>query len=152
MSKALYMETTKIDPQRTAGEVISELVRAGATSVKTDYASGAVSGLQWVMSVRGANILFDMPVRTEPVFALLNGRRKFNPAINAAQDRQQAARVAWRQLLRWVQAQNAMIETGMVEPAEVYLPYMLNHGTGLTLYQHLCESKFKMLAAPEPMP
>lgn len=139
MKKHLYMGTTKIDPQKTAGEIISELVKAGATSVNTDYKNGKICGPRWVMRVSGSDILFDMPVRIEPVFKAMGGR-----------DRDQAERVAWRQLLRWVQAQNAMIETKMVEPAEVYLAYVVtNSGTGQTLFQRMSESQFKMLPAPD---
>jgi hypothetical protein len=77
-----------------------------------------------------------MPVRVEPILKILGNR-------------EQAERVAWRQLLRWVQAQNAMIETGMVQAVEVYLPYMVIHASGQTLFQRMNDSQFKMLPAPE---
>lgn len=137
MKKSLYMGTTRIDATKTAGEITSELVKAGATSINTDYKAGRVCGLRWVMRVNGSDVLFDMPVRIYPIAKLIR-------------DREQAERVAWRQLLRWVQAQNAMIETGMVQAVEVYLPYVVVHaGTGQTLFQRMSESKFKMLPAPE---
>lgn len=148
--KTLFMETTEIDPQRTAGEIVSELVNAGASSVNMDYEKCCISGLRWVMRVSGNDVLFDMPARIEPVFKLLNGRRKssYDKTTNADKDREQAARVAWRQLLRWVQAQNAMIATGMVQAAEVYLAYMVNPGTGTTLFEHMMDTQFKALPAP----
>ena len=40
-------------------------------------------------------------------------------------DENQARRVAWRQIYRWIQSQLALIITGMVSPTEVFLPYML---------------------------
>ena len=133
--KTLYMGTTGIDATKTAGEITSELVKAGATSVNTDYKNGRICGLRWVMKVNGSNVLFDMPVRIEPIAKLIT-------------DRAQAERVAWRQLLRWVQAQNAMIETGMVQAVEIYLPYIVVHdGTGQTLFQRMNESQFKMLGS-----
>jgi hypothetical protein len=39
---------------------------------------------------------------------------------------EQAYRVAWRNILDWVQAQMALLEIGMVEMEEVFLPYMLD--------------------------
>jgi hypothetical protein len=147
-TKTLYMENTAIDPTRTAGEIVSELVRNGATSINTDYDGGKVVGRRWIMRVNGEDVLFQMPVRVEPVFKVLNGRRlPYSRTSSIAKDREQAERVAWRQLLRWVQAQNAMIETGMVQAAEVYLPYMVVHASGQTLFQRMSESRFKMLAA-----
>ena len=132
--KSLYMGTTKIGPQQTVGEIISELVKADAISVNTDYKGGKIIGLRWIMLVDGNAVLFDMPVRIEPVFKAMGQH-----------DKDQAERVAWRQLLRWVQAQNAMIDTGMVTPAEVYFAYSVHAPTGKTLFQFAVESKFKLL-------
>lgn len=146
--KSLYMETTGVNASKTAGEITAELVRAGASSINTDYKDGSISGLRWVMKINHQDVLFDMPVRVDPVFKLFQSRRSW-PPNHAVKDKEQATRVAWRQLLRWVQAQNAMIATGMVEAVEVYLPYMvINHGTGQTLFQRMNDSQFKMLSAP----
>jgi hypothetical protein len=147
--KALFMETTTIDPMRSAGEITAELVRAGAKSVNTDYKDGKVSGLRWIMRVNETDIVFDMPVRVLPMDAYF--RKRHGGYINlqdAEKIRAKAERVAWRHLLRWVQIQSALIETGMVQPAEVYLPYMVIHTSGRTLFQQMSESQFKMLAAP----
>ncbi len=149
--KTLHMETTQVDAQKTAGEIISELVSSGATSINTDYKDGEVSGLRWVLRINGQDMLFDMPVRIEPIFQIFQKRHDpWSRSQYAERDWAQAVRVAWRQLLRWVQAQNAMIETGMVQAVEVYLPYMVVHaGTGQTLFQRMTETQFKALPAPE---
>lgn len=147
--KSLHMETTQISASKTAGEIVSELVNAGATSINTEYKDGQISGLRWIMKIGGQDVLFEMPVRVEPVFKLLNGRRQW-PSSYKKQDMEQAHRVAWRQLLRWIQAQICMIDTGMVQPVEVFMPYMVvNHGTGQTLFERMTESQFKMLEAPK---
>lgn len=126
------MGSTKIESMQTAGEIISELVRGGATSINTEYSNGKISGIKWLMRVRGTECLFDMPIRVEPLLKVIG-------------DRAQAERVALRQLLRWVQAQNAMIEVGMAEAGEVYFAYMVKPGTKQTLFQHLVDSQFKAL-------
>ena len=46
----------------------------------------------------------------------------------------QAERTAWRNVRDWVLAQVAIIEAGMVQIEEVFLPYMTD-GSGRTLYQ-----------------
>jgi hypothetical protein len=133
--QTLYMGTTRIDAQKTAGEIISELVKAGATSINTDYKNGTICGLRWVMVVNGHNALFDMPVRVDAVAKLIRNREK-------------AVRVAWRQLLRWTQAQVAMIQTGMVQPAEVFFAYHVPAGqTGpeRTVFEMAISSQFKAL-------
>ena len=47
----------------------------------------------------------------------------------------------------WVAAQMALIETGMVEMEEVFLPYMLSGDR--TVYQVLSEGNFKALGSAE---
>ena len=46
----------------------------------------------------------------------------------------QAERTAWRNVRDWVLAQMAIIEAGMAQMDEVFLPYLTN-GNGQTLYQ-----------------
>jgi len=143
--KSLYMETTTISMDRTAQEIVLVLVQAGATNVNQQYENRKLIGLRWTMNMRGREVPFEMPARVNPVYAMLkkrSGARQKDILI-----REQAERVAWRQLLRWVQAQTAMIETGMVEPAEVFASY-ISTPTG-TLYQCLSEGKIRgYLPAP----
>lgn len=135
MSKqTVYMSTTKINPQQSAAEIVSNLVRAGATSINTNYEAGRITGIRWIQKVRGVDCMFEMPVRVAPLQKVIG-------------DKEQAERTAWRQLLRWVQAQNAMIEVGMAEAGEVYFAYMVNLGSDRTIFQHLVESQFKALPA-----
>jgi hypothetical protein len=136
--QTMYMGTTTISPAQTAGEIISELVRAGANSINTDYSNGRISGIRWIMKIGTVPVLFEMPIRVDPVLKQMGGR-----------DREQAERTAWRQLLRWVQAQNALIEVGMVQAGEVYLAYMVNPGTNQTLFEHMLDTQFKALPAPQ---
>lgn len=141
--KKVYMGSTYVPASQTAAEVVAELVKAGSRSINTDYAEGGkISGIRWIMRVRGSDVLFDMPIRIEPVHRLMGGRLA---------DKDQAERTAWRQLLRWVQAQNCMIEQGMAEAGEVYLAYMVNPATSQTLFQHMVETQFKMLPAPSKL-
>ncbi len=148
---SLYMETTAIAAERSASEITILLVNATASQISTDYGPDRkIRGLRFILSVQGSPVVFSLPARTEPVFRYLQKRR--SPATRARkekQDRKQAERVAWRQLLRWVQAQLALIETGMVEAAEVFLPYIERDGT--TLYQHMLSSgALRALPAPAP--
>lgn len=60
-----------------------------------------------------------------------------------------AERVVWRQLLRWIQSQLAMIDTGMVEATEVFMPY-IQVEPGLTLWElTIAGGQLALPAAPE---
>lgn len=83
------------------------------------------------------------PINIDPVQKRLKSR-----------DRSQAERTAWRLVLRWVQAQLAMIETGMVSAPEVFYPYTLiqDAGTGRmrTVFEDFIDSQLKALPAGKP--
>ena len=149
--KTLFMETTEVPAERTAAEISAVLIQAGATQINTAYESGEIVGLRWTMRVPGGReLLFSMPARVDPIFQIFQKRRKYewDRKEKAADDRTKAKRVAWRQLLRWVQAQVAMIECGMAESAEVFFPY-IQAPSGQTLFEHFKEQQFKALPAPE---
>ena len=148
-TKTLYMETTQVASSKSAAEITQVLVAAGARQIAADYSqAGDITGLRWMMIVQGVPVLFQMPTRTDPIYQILRKRRKgYFSNSDQAKLQLQAERVAWRQLLRWVQAQAAMIATGMVEAGEVFAPYIVSLD-GKTLWQELTETRFKAIAAP----
>lgn len=102
------------------------------------------------MSVNNHAIPFKMPVRTDTIFNYFLQRARKAGYINDARKekiKEKAKMVAWRQLLRWVQAQLAFIESGMAETAEVFMPY-LQTAPNETLYQRAVTMGFERLALP----
>lgn len=149
MKQTLFMETTEVEAGRSASEIVAELVKAGATAINTDYQDGVIVGLRWVMKVRGVEQIFSMPVRIAPVEKLLLSRRKGELDSQARQRiHEQARRVAWRQLLRWTQAQMAMIQCGMAESAEVFFAYLQSPG-GVSIFEVFAEQGLRMLPPGE---
>ena len=134
--------TTKIPAEQTAAEIMSVLVKKGATDILTHYgAGGMATGLKWRMTTANGTLAFSLPINAEAVFEILtrDGVMKTNPAARM----QQANRTAWRIIKEWILAQVALIETEMVTVEEVFMPYML---TGKqALYQALSNGDLKML-------
>jgi hypothetical protein len=56
---------------------------------------------------------------------------------------EQAYRVAWRNILDWVQAQMALLDIGMAKMEEVFLPYVVNR-EGKTLFEHYEQHGFAL--------
>lgn len=151
---SLYMETTKKEARTTVAEIQSLL--GGSRAVRACHTEfdeeGEVASLGFVINVRGNDVPFRLPARFEPVFEHLQLKR--SPQNRAKpesieRDRDQAVRVAWRQILRWVQAQLALVECGMVDMAEVFLPYALVQDNETTLYDRFIEGSQRMLEAPK---
>jgi len=147
----LLMETTAISPVRTAGEIIAELVAIGATEINQSFTDGKITGIRWMLNTPGGSRLFEMPIRSEGVYKILQDRRRDAWRYKTS-DLEKAERVAWRQLLRWVEAQVAMIQTGMAQSSEVFLPYLWDAKQQQTLFQWMNQERFPALPAPKDLP
>lgn len=143
--KTLYMETTKIEANRTVAEIQTILGQYGAQKIMTEFSNGEVSSLSFAISIDNKELPFRLPCRWEAIYNIFRDRKSnmmSDKGIESA--KQQAKRVAWRQILRWIESQLALVQTDMVKIQEVFLPYMMN-STGQTLYETLEGNKFKML-------
>ena len=145
----LYMETTKIDPSKTVAEIQAVLGRYGASSILTEYKNSEIEALSFCVTVNGQPVPFRLPCRHEAVYKTMIGRMSKLRESRIDDYKLQAKRVAWRQVLRWIQAQMAMVETSMVSVEEVFLPY-IQHRSGKTLFELIKQNNFKMLEGPKP--
>jgi hypothetical protein len=143
--KSLYMETTNIPAERTTAQIQEVLGRYGASAIMTEYEGGEVKAISFRLDIGDKQIPFRLPCRWEAIYEIfINRPRRKTISNNAAINCQaQAKKVAWRQILRWVEAQLALTETNMVKIQEVFMPYVLINGQ--TFYEKLENEHFPML-------
>jgi hypothetical protein len=137
--------STSIAVDKTVGEIHAKLAKAGAHQILNEYKTGIVSAVSFRIETRFGDVAFRLPVRIEAVEEIL--RRQFRRGKFTKTD--QASRVGWRIIKDWVEAQLALIETGMVTVEQVFLPYAQN-ASGITLYEALKEKRFSGYALPAP--
>jgi hypothetical protein len=142
MVKTLFMETTQIEASQTVGEIQCILGKYGASAILTEYDNREVIAVSFRVRLNTQDIPFRLPCRWEAILKILKSRRKRRPYKRSIES--QARRIAWRQILRWIEAQLALVDTEMVQIQEVFMPY-LQINTGQTLYEKLEETKFKMI-------
>jgi len=82
---------------------------------------------------------FRLPANVEAVEAILT--RQFKSGRSRFASREHATKVAWRILKDWVEAQLALLQTGMVTIEQAFLPYAQN-ANGQTVYEALVEKRF----------
>jgi hypothetical protein len=125
-------EAPAVPAERSARAISAELVTIGATQISLRYRSGEVVGLTWSMPVRGTDVNFAMPARTAGVLKSLLERQKGPVSAERRQQlEERARRIAWRALLHWVEAQVVLAKSGIVEPAEPFCAYAMDHGKSL---------------------
>jgi len=137
--------TTSVEAVRTAALVIEILVKAGARQVMTTYDdSGRPVGLAFATQTVHGVRTFTLPVNAAAVEIALR-KDRVPPRY---QGRAQAERVAWRIMKDWVEAQLAIVRTGMVTFDQIMLPFMHAEGglEGRTVYEMYVDQQ---LALPE---
>lgn len=140
---ALLNYTTSIHPSRTVAEIQSLLARAGARKIMADYDDdGNVVALSFQILLENQPLSFRLPTDWKPVQQVLQEQRKRNSRVRA--EPEQALRVAWRITKDWVEAQLAIIETRMVTPQQVFLPYAITKD-GTTLFEHIAANPQMLL-------
>lgn len=142
--KSLFMENTEVAASKTAAQIIERLVESGAQQVSIDYEEQEPVALRFMVAVKGRAFSYRLPARVQPVFRYLQGKRQ-DPYGYEDRDQAKAKRIAWRQLLRWVEAQMAMIQSGMASSDEVFMPYTLD-AAGQTMYEAW---KGRLIEAPK---
>lgn len=126
--------TTQIDSFKTIGEIQKILVEHGAQSINVDYdAAKNPSALTFFMMINEKPVNFRLPSNYHGVRKTLEKNRK---VPNKLKTDAQAIRISWRILKDWIEAQMAIVEAGLAELPEVFLPYAVT-GNGLTLFQHI---------------
>ena len=132
--------TTKIDADKTAGEIAKMLSLSGAKAVLTEYddKENYVTAISFKLSVNGQELGIKLPCDWKPILEILENDRKVPRFMT---NREQAVKVAWRIVKDWVEAQLAIIQTKMVKTEEVFLPYIITKN-GQTLFEQISNNKF----------
>lgn len=139
--------TTTLKNARSTSPRTFEVIQKTLASHKVkqivlDYDSkGRVRTIEFSIDINGEPYPFRLPARVENVEKLLYGSYP-SPA-----QKEQAYRTAWANIRDWIAAQLALIDTGMVKPEEVFLPYLVSK-QGHTLYEEMAQSQF-LLPSPE---
>ena len=146
--RKVLAQFTEVPTMRTIAEINRALVEAGARQILMQYdGAGAVTGMSFSLENNKQTAIYSLPARVEPVYEILTKDRYYT--FNEKQMRVQAEKTAWRILLRWVEAQLALIQVGMVTADEVLLPYR-QVADGRTVYQVVKSGdRLERLALPE---
>jgi len=124
---AIKNYTSEVDAFKSLGEIQGALAKHGARQIMVEYdAQGQPTGITFAIETPLGRRGFLLPANIDGVLAVFREQ-----GVRA--DRAQAMRTGWRNIRDWVLAQMAIVEAGMVQMDEVFLPY-LTDGRGNTVY------------------
>ena len=134
--------STKVPVARTVSEIQQKLAKAKAEAILTEYENdGTVSAISFRIRTEFGLLTFRLPANIQRVYQVVVR----DGAIPRSQrTREQAARIAWRIVKDWLEAQLAMVQAGLTDLEQVFLPYVQN-SSGQTLYELMREQKFQPL-------
>lgn len=125
---ALKNTYTEMPLSRSLEKIQKILVEHGATKIMIDYSDKLPYQINFMIEASGKQIPIRLPARPDKVFAYMKKQRaRSNP------DLEMAYKVAWRNILDWIDAQMAIIEIEQAELFEVFMPYLAMKDGG-TLY------------------
>jgi hypothetical protein len=140
--------------EKIFAELQQTLAAHGAKQISYEYGDdGKVHGVDFAITVHDHRIRVKLPARIEQAQAVLK-RQWDDGLISHKRGREstygddQAYRVAWRNILDWVQAQMALLEIGMAKMEEVFLPYMQDRD-GVTLFERMEQRGFLLDSGKE---
>lgn len=123
--------TTGVSVEKTIGEIQKTLAEAGAKKIMLDYGNeGIVEAIAFQISVKGQPISFLLPANLDAIYEILQSEQ---PRYRS---REQAARVAWRIVKSWVEAQLALVAAEQGYMAQVFLPYAQT-SSGETIWERV---------------
>lgn len=133
--------TTKISAFKTLSEIQETLAKRKAKEILTEYENGQPIALMFRIDVRNMPLRYMLPCRWQAVQKILKEQVKESRFKTS----EHALNVGWRVIKDWMEAQLALIDTGMVEIDEVFLPYQLVENK-VTVYERLKETKLLGMA------
>lgn len=124
---AIKNYTSEVDAFKSLGEIQGALAKHGARQIMVEYdEQGLPAGITFTIETSQGRRGFLLPANIDGVMVAFREQ-----GVRA--DRQQAMRTGWRNIRDWILAQMAIVEAGMVDVDEVFLPY-LTDGRGNTVY------------------
>lgn len=128
---AILNYTTKMSVDVTIQQIQKILVRAKADAILCEYEDSKPSSLTFRVQTPHGQLHIKLPAQVNGVFAAMRADKNIERSRCTPE---QAARVAWRILKDWIEAQMAIIEAGMATLPQVFLPYAQTD-SGETVYE-----------------
>ena len=119
-----------------------------AQAILTEFDNGRAIAISFRIQTEYGRITFQLPARIDKVAKVLADSRLIPPRLRTPD---QAARVAWRILRDWLEAQLAMTQASLVDLTQIMLPFAQDN-QGRTVFERFKEQKFHGLLLTDNEP
>lgn len=145
--------TSTVPASQSIADIQRKIVDYGATDITISYNENKrVAGLKFRMMIEGQAMFFELPANVEACYRRMRSEYKMVSKEKEKDIWDQAERTAWKLQLEWVHIQLSLIEMKQVAPLQVLLAYVIDPGTGKTVYDRLKSDGFKALLPASDKP
>lgn len=138
--------STQVPVTRTISEIEKMLTKYGASKIMKEYNGDNPIMLAFAIMTEHGEMGVRLPIRPEKIqevfkLQVSDGKlpRKYWDGDWA---NEQAARVGWRIIKDWLDAQLTLLNIQMVKLEEIFLPYIYNDKLKMTVFEMIEENKF----------
>jgi hypothetical protein len=144
--------STTISVEKTIAEIEKMLSMYGATKIMKEYDfEGNPEKLVFAIITDHGEMPVKLPVNTDKILDVFKTQVSDKRLPKRYwDDREQAARVGWRIIKDWLDAQLTLLNIQMVKVQEIFLPYAYDSGSNQTLFEKMEANGFAgYIDAPE---
>jgi uncharacterized protein YjdB len=146
--------TTEITTEKTTGQIERILAEHGANRVVKEYdGNGRLVFMAFEIRTKQGTMPVKLPANIDRVLVKFREQVDQGKLQKKYSDGEwaeaQAARVAWRIIKDWIEAQLWLLDIGLAKVEEIFLPYFYNPVTEKTMFEIISKGGFKQLALPE---
>ncbi len=128
MSQAIKYESTTVEPEQSAAEIM-QLVRAyGGTRFEMIWGDHGLRGVRFAIETPQGQVPVRLEARVERVAEIIQEKKPWNHRMNRHQheckkwvEEELAYRIAWRQLRDFVEQALLAVETGLFDIAGAFM-------------------------------
>jgi hypothetical protein len=138
--------TSTVPMGNSMNRIEQRLVQLGAIHIAKSYEDKKPSGIIFQLPINAIPATYKVTIDLRSVEKnLVKARTK--PPTNSQMEaiREQAERTAWKLLSDWIDVLTSLIILGLTDPAEVFLPYLLDVNTDQTLYERVKSGEMKLI-------
>ncbi len=146
--------STTIAVEKTISEIEKILAQHGAQEIGKKYnGAGQPVFMAFTIKTEHGSMPIKLPANFERVLVKFQSQVDEGKLQKKYYDGEwaeaQAARVAWRIIKDWLDAQLWLLDIGLAKVEEIFLPYFYNPITEKTMFEIISKGGFKQLALPE---
>jgi hypothetical protein len=140
---------TGVSAPRTIAEIEIMLGEMGANQILKEMDGGIIQSVSFTIRLKGKNIPYQLPMNIEKARGIIDlmANNRIIPMKFAQEPyrTERAQMVGWRIIKDWLYAQLSLFKMELVDPIQIFLPYLWDEKNQKTLGQHFSETGMKAL-------